>query len=45
MLELAWEGDKSGLLRNAQRGRALDDEYCVLIGIELVTSMGRSKMV
>lgn len=45
VLELIWAGDRSGLLRKAQKGRALEEEYCVVLEMELVTSMGRSKTV
>ena len=43
VLVLIW--DWSGLLRKAQRGRALEEERCVVVEMELVTAIGRSKVV
>jgi hypothetical protein len=45
VLRLIWAGDRSGLLRKAQKGRAWEDECSVVSEMELVTSMGRSVMV
>ena len=45
VLELIWAGDRSGLLRKAQRGRLLEEECCEVEEIELVTSIGKFMMV
>jgi hypothetical protein len=42
---LIWAGDRSGLFRKIHKGRPLEEEYCVVLEIEFVTSMGRSMMV
>jgi hypothetical protein len=45
ILVLIWAGDRSGLFRKIHKGRPLEEEYCVVLEIEFVTSMGRSMMV
>jgi hypothetical protein len=45
VLEVIWAGDSNELFRKIHKSRSLDEEYCVVLEIEFVTSMGRTMMV